>query len=121
MPRPTGAYLIRVEGKWALVSRLCPSFEVEFETRKDALFYARSIGWRVFRKPDWDRVSAISSDLTVTDVVDQLTPDERFIVKLGLSRIRRLRKLRRFLSPLGLSFLVNPFIKKLTLDLKKWL
>ena len=91
MPRVTGAYLIRVGGKWALVSRLCPSFEVGFETRKDALTYAYSIGWRVFRKPDWDRVRAISGDLTVADVVDQLTPDERFIVKLGLSRIRRLR------------------------------
>ena len=120
MPRPTGAYLIRVEGKWALVSRLCPSFEVDFETRKDALLYARSIGWRVLRKPDWDRVRAISSDPMVTDAVE-LTPDERFIVKLGLSRIRRLRKLRSFLSPLGLSFLLNPLIKKLTLDLKKWL
>jgi hypothetical protein len=121
MPRVTGAYLIRVGGKWALVSRLCPSFEVAFDTRKDALTYAYSIGWRVFRKPDWDRVRAVSGDLTVTDFVDPLTPEERFIVKLGLSRIRRLRKLRSFLSPLGLSFLVNSSIKKLTHDLKKWL
>ena len=116
----SGSYLIRDGGKWALVSRLSPTFEIPFESRKEALHYAKAIGWRVMRRPDWDRVKAISSDLTVSDIVSPLTNDERLIVRSGLKKIQRLRKLRHSLRLLGLGFLITPKIKKLTTDLKKW-
>lgn len=107
----TGSYLIRVGVEWALVSRLNPSYEIPFVSRKCALSYARQLGWPVSRFPVWDRLTP--SDVDVLDLEGKsLTPDERKQVRRNLDKVRKLRKARKFLAPLGLKRFVDRVIKK---------
>ena len=110
MPK-SGSYLIRVGAEWALVSRLSPHFEVPFTTRKGALSYARQIGWAVTRKPIWDRLTPVDLDQLELEG-KSLTSEERKQVRRNLYTVRKLRKVRKFLAPLGLKRFVNQLIKK---------
>jgi len=112
----SGSYLIRVGTEWALVSRLCPDFEIPFPTRKSALTYAKSIGWAVVRRQTWDRITTL--DL---ETLEPLTLEERQIVRSGLDRIKMLRQVRKFVSPLGLAPVLNYFIKRTLKDIQPWL
>jgi len=107
----SGSYLIRVGSEWALVSRLCPNFEIPFETRKYALTYAKAIGWTVIRKPDWDRVTAEQSEQ-----LELLTKSERAEVRSDLNKVKKLRQVRRklfFLDRFGVYNLITYFIKRI--------
>jgi hypothetical protein len=111
MARTTGSYLIRVGVEWALVSRLNPSYEIPFASRKCAIRYARQLGWPVSRFPVWDRLTP--SDVDVLDLDGKsLTDDERKQVRRNLDSVRKLRKARKFLAPFGLKKFVNKLIKK---------